>query len=78
MFRANGGCGYVKKPSFLIEQGPDDEVFDPKKPMPVKKTLMVRYYLKRKPIDFVTYFKLLPCQPIGKSVFGKRVEHRFQ
>ncbi|ESW13761.1 hypothetical protein PHAVU_008G224100 [Phaseolus vulgaris] len=45
MFRANGGCGYVKKPSFLIEQGPDDEVFDPKKPMPVKKTLMVKVFL---------------------------------
>ncbi|BAT81118.1 hypothetical protein VIGAN_03077600 [Vigna angularis var. angularis] len=45
MFRANGGCGYVKKPSFLIEEGPDDEVFDPKKPMPVQKTLMVKVYM---------------------------------
>ncbi|XP_027941563.1 phosphoinositide phospholipase C 6-like [Vigna unguiculata] len=45
MFRSNGGCGYVKKPSFLIEQGPDDEVFDPKKPMPVQKTLTVKVYM---------------------------------
>ena len=60
MFRANGGCGYVKKPAFLIEKGPHNEVFDPKRALPVKKTLKVRYYLKRKSIDLVTSFKLLP------------------
>ncbi|KAH1211861.1 Phosphoinositide phospholipase C 2 [Glycine max] len=53
MFRANGGCGYVKKPAFLIEKGPHNEVFDPKRALPVKKTLKVRYYLKRKSIDLV-------------------------
>ncbi|KAG4145302.1 hypothetical protein ERO13_D05G089133v2 [Gossypium hirsutum] len=26
MFRANGGCGYVKKPNFLLHRGPNDEV----------------------------------------------------
>ncbi|KAL5577712.1 hypothetical protein UlMin_019411 [Ulmus minor] len=30
MFRANGGCGYVKKPEFLMKLGPDYKVFDPK------------------------------------------------
>ncbi|PPD73297.1 hypothetical protein GOBAR_DD29773 [Gossypium barbadense] len=25
MFRANGGCGYVKKPNFLLHRGPNDE-----------------------------------------------------
>ncbi|KAJ6317790.1 hypothetical protein OIU76_013349 [Salix suchowensis] len=30
MFRANGGCGYLKKPDFLLEKGPNNEVFDPK------------------------------------------------
>jgi len=42
MFRANGGCGYVKKPDFLLENGPDNEVFDPKAKLPVKTTLKVR------------------------------------
>ncbi|KAK7300529.1 hypothetical protein RJT34_11375 [Clitoria ternatea] len=45
MFRANGGCGYVKKPAFLMENGPNDEVFDPKNTLPVKKTLKVKVYL---------------------------------
>jgi phosphatidylinositol phospholipase C delta len=43
-FRANGGCGYVKKPDFLLKPGPNGEVFDPKAIMPVKKTLKVRIY----------------------------------
>lgn len=47
MFRANGECGYVKKPAFLLEKGPDNEVFDPKRTLPVKTTLKVRYYLKK-------------------------------
>lgn len=41
MFRANGGCGYVKKPDFLLSIGPNNEVFDPKAKLPVKKTLKV-------------------------------------
>nr|GMD02078.1 phosphoinositide phospholipase C 6-like isoform X2 [Ipomoea batatas] len=45
MFRANGGCGYVKKPRFLIERGPEDEVFDPKVTVPLKFTLKVTVYL---------------------------------
>ncbi|XP_019150834.1 PREDICTED: phosphoinositide phospholipase C 6-like isoform X4 [Ipomoea nil] len=46
MFRANGGCGYVKKPQFLIERGPEDEVFDPKVAVvPLKFTLKVTVYL---------------------------------
>uniref|UniRef100_A0A5B6YX02 Phosphoinositide phospholipase C n=2 Tax=Davidia involucrata TaxID=16924 RepID=A0A5B6YX02_DAVIN len=45
MFRANGGCGYVKKPDFLLKDGPHDEVFDPKKNLPVKKTLKVKVYM---------------------------------
>ncbi|KAL0862341.1 hypothetical protein Bca101_041459 [Brassica carinata] len=36
MFRANGGCGYVKKPNFLMKKGFHDEVFDPRKKLPVK------------------------------------------
>lgn len=38
MFRANGGCGYVKKPQFLLKAS---EAFDPKADLPVKTTLRV-------------------------------------
>jgi phosphatidylinositol phospholipase C delta len=40
-FRANGGCGYVKKPDFLLTEGPNGEIFDPKASLPVKTTLKV-------------------------------------
>ncbi|WCJ19864.1 Phosphoinositide phospholipase C 4 [Euphorbia peplus] len=43
MFKANGGCGYVKKPDFLMQKG--DEVFNPKKTLLVIKTLKVKVYL---------------------------------
>lgn len=39
MFRANGGCGYVKKPDFLLKSG--NEVFNPRATLPVKTTLKV-------------------------------------
>ncbi|KAG9133613.1 hypothetical protein Leryth_023102 [Lithospermum erythrorhizon] len=45
MFRSNGGCGYVKKPDFLMTSGPNNEVFDPKVALPVKTTLKVNVYL---------------------------------
>lgn len=45
MFKANGGCGYVKKPDFLLKSGPHEEVFDPKVTLPVKKTLKVTVYM---------------------------------
>ncbi|KAL9254110.1 Phosphoinositide phospholipase C 6-like protein [Drosera capensis] len=45
MFRSNGGCGYVKKPDFLISKGPHDEVFDPKASLPVKTTLKISVYM---------------------------------
>ncbi|XVF69005.1 hypothetical protein PTKIN_Ptkin11bG0046300 [Pterospermum kingtungense] len=41
MFRSNGGCGYVKKPDFLMNVGPNNQVFDPKAKLPVKKILKV-------------------------------------
>ncbi|KAL1190201.1 Phosphoinositide phospholipase C 3 [Cardamine amara subsp. amara] len=40
MFRANGGCGYVKKPHMLLEQ----TLFDPCKRLPIKTTLRVKIY----------------------------------
>ncbi|URE07537.1 zinc finger CCCH domain-containing protein [Musa troglodytarum] len=40
-YKANGGCGYIKKPDFLMKAGPNNEVFDPKAVLPVKKTLKV-------------------------------------
>ncbi|KAK7281149.1 hypothetical protein RIF29_08875 [Crotalaria pallida] len=45
MFSANGGCGYVKKPEFLLQKGPHNEVFDPKRTLPVMKTLKVKVYM---------------------------------
>ncbi|KAL3750528.1 hypothetical protein ACJRO7_011518 [Eucalyptus globulus] len=45
MFRANGGCGYVKKPDFLMSLGPKNEVFDPKAKLDVKKNLTVTVYM---------------------------------
>ncbi|XP_027072983.2 phosphoinositide phospholipase C 2-like isoform X1 [Coffea arabica] len=45
LFRANGGCGYVKKPDILLQIGPHNEVFDPKRALPVKKTLKVKVYM---------------------------------
>lgn len=44
MFRSNGGCGYVKKPDFLMKEGADDEIFNPKADLPVKKILKVRAF----------------------------------
>ncbi|XP_057955148.1 phosphoinositide phospholipase C 2-like isoform X2 [Malania oleifera] len=45
MFRANGGCGYVKKPDFLLNIGPNNEAFDPTEKLPVKTTLRVKVYM---------------------------------
>jgi len=42
-FRANGGCGYIKKPDFLLKSGTHSEVFDPLAALPVKKTLKVKH-----------------------------------
>lgn len=42
MFRANGGCGYVKKPDILLNVGQNNEVFDPSGTRPIKKTLQVK------------------------------------
>lgn len=45
MFRANGGCGYVKKPEFLLEKtGLYRDLFDPEVNLPVKTTLKVTLY----------------------------------
>ncbi|CAL0320323.1 unnamed protein product [Lupinus luteus] len=45
MFKANGGCGYVKKPDFLLKSGSNNEVFDPRVELPVKITLKVTVYM---------------------------------
>ncbi|RWV96332.1 hypothetical protein GW17_00040969 [Ensete ventricosum] len=41
LFRANGGCGYVRKPDFLMNIGPRAAVFEPEARLPVKITLKV-------------------------------------
>ncbi|KAH1066949.1 hypothetical protein J1N35_031936 [Gossypium stocksii] len=45
MFGSNGGCGYVKKPDFLMNVGPNDQVFDAKAKLPVKKILKVKVHM---------------------------------
>ncbi|MBA0748257.1 hypothetical protein Gogos_005102 [Gossypium gossypioides] len=42
MFKANGGCGYLKKPDFLLNP---NQVFDPNVKLPVKKILKVTMYM---------------------------------
>jgi len=44
MFRANGGCGYVKKPDILMNSDPD-KLFDPRADLPVKTRLKVTVYM---------------------------------
>ncbi|XP_042427246.1 phosphoinositide phospholipase C 2-like isoform X2 [Zingiber officinale] len=44
MFRANGGCGYVKKPDMLLKNDDPNNVFDPRAALVVKKILKVRVY----------------------------------
>ncbi|XP_064985806.1 phosphoinositide phospholipase C 2-like isoform X1 [Musa acuminata AAA Group] len=43
MFKANGGCGYVKKPDILLNDNPD-QLYDPKATLLPMKTLKVTVY----------------------------------
>lgn len=45
MFRANGGCGYVKKPDILLKPDAYGEVFNPNASLPVKTKLKVTVYM---------------------------------
>ncbi|XVF05322.1 hypothetical protein REPUB_Repub05bG0162400 [Reevesia pubescens] len=45
MFKANGGCGYLKKPEFLLQRGPNDAVFNPNAPLIVKTVMTVKVFL---------------------------------
>ncbi|KAL9995018.1 putative phosphoinositide phospholipase C [Helianthus debilis subsp. tardiflorus] len=42
MFKANGGCGYVKKPDILIN---NESIFDPRVQLPYKMVLKVTVYM---------------------------------
>ncbi|XVF46748.1 hypothetical protein PTKIN_Ptkin03bG0053200 [Pterospermum kingtungense] len=61
MFKANGGCGYVKKPDFLLQRSSSDEVFNPDAQLDVKTVLTVKVFLGEgwhqdfKPTDFDRY-----------------------
>ncbi|GJN36188.1 hypothetical protein PR202_gb25028 [Eleusine coracana subsp. coracana] len=44
MFRANGGCGYVKKPDILMNTD-TEKLFDPRADLPVKTRLKVTVYM---------------------------------
>lgn len=53
-YKANGGCGYVKKPDFMMQTCPDGNVFDPKADLPVKKTLKVGLWHMFLPFIFIS------------------------
>lgn len=59
MFRANGGSGYVKKPEFLLNISPKNEVFDPNRTLPIRKTLKVRLYIYVDETSKVIYQSML-------------------
>ena len=52
MFRANGGCGYVKKPDFMLRNEP----FGPKIRTPVKKILTVIHLKFPKKIRIINFY----------------------
>ena len=82
LFRSNGGCGYVKKPDFLMKRGPRNELFDPKVKLPVKKTLKVSTFLtvaianSNRPMTYINYSLIIFST--GKRVFGRWMAIRFQ
>ncbi|KAL5562636.1 hypothetical protein UlMin_032383 [Ulmus minor] len=57
MFRANGGCGYVKKADFLMKLGPYNKVFDPKLFYPFPD-LYMHYKFEHYSANSFTYFLL--------------------
>lgn len=75
MFRANGGCGYIKKPDILLKSGSDSEIFDPKVTLPVKTTLRVRYlfglaFANSNPIKLGD---LILLSTLGNYIHGRRL-----
>ncbi|KAI7744582.1 hypothetical protein M8C21_017209 [Ambrosia artemisiifolia] len=53
MFRGNGGCGYIKKPDFLLTGG--HEVFDPRVELPVTIYMGEGWYYDFKHTHFDAY-----------------------
>lgn len=66
MFRANGGCGYVKKPDILLKVGPNNEVFDPNTTGKVKKTLKVVIH---QALSIITRITRAFCYKRGNLMF---------
>lgn len=91
MFRANGGCGYVKKPDFLLHRGPNNEVFDPSLRGQVKKTLKVKIFMgdgwhlefhhthfnQYSPPDFFTKLQILGVPADKKKVKTVPIEDQW-
>jgi len=66
-YKANGCCGYVKKPDFLMQTCPDGKVFDPKADLPVKATLKVVCF-------FLFFFFLLSLWVSEMCWFGSGLQ----
>lgn len=81
MFRSNGGCGYVKKPDVLMKEGIDNEIFNPKADMPVKRTLKVRNlaYSKHEQKHYLPYIVFnLVSYLTGENIHGRRLAYGLQ
>ena len=56
----------MKKPEILLKDGPDNEVFDPKKKLQVKQTLKVGKYFQKN--TFISLFDLLLYPTLGSTI----------
>ncbi|CAI9097239.1 OLC1v1033615C1 [Oldenlandia corymbosa var. corymbosa] len=71
LFRANGGCGYVKKPDILQQIGPHKEVFDPNRVLPVRKTLKVKGTEAALPDPWLSYLAKLNIGNLFRFLFNQ-------
>lgn len=74
MFRANGGCGYVKKPDFLMRSGHKNEVFNPKAKLPAKTSLKVNILKKNVYVICLIHnmsSNNVVCYLTGESLHGR-------
>jgi len=79
MFRGNGGCGYLKKPDFLMWRGPNDKIFDPGAPSEVKKNLKVSSTLQfgNKLMSFPVELAMRLAVLAGQGIHGGWMAYGF-
>lgn len=60
-FKANGGCGYIHKPKFLLENDANGAIFNPKLHHAVKEIFKVNYNLLHLCLKLVEIKKCVAC-----------------